>query len=215
MNSTLTINLSAAIPTSDYTTVYGPYTIKGITPVVFNLYQILEERNPVLHVVADFGDGSSYEDALSLHNTFNTADTLEVMISNKIYSVNQNIYHTYVKQTSSFSTSLTAIFSLYYASNFTGTHKVVFNLTKDSYYSTVKNINILSTQIMPTTSHDIFALASGDNGNVFNLYLSKNELPVPQLADDRSSTYLALATQSGLPLISYFYRSVLIPKLSS
>ena len=153
MNATLTINFSAAQPNADYTNVYGPYFIKGIAPIVFNLYQIQEETDPVLHITGNFGDGETYEDALDLHNTIATAGAVEIAESGKIMSIAQNINHTYVKQTSSFVTTLTALFVLQYTSSYKGTHKVIFELAKDSYYSTVKEINIMSTQLMPVTSH--------------------------------------------------------------
>ena len=128
MNATLNINLSAAQPVADYVSVYGPYFIKGIAPINFNLYQIQEETDPVLHIVADFGDGTTYEDALDLHNTIASAGAIEIAESGKIMSITQNINHTYVKQTSSFVTTLTALFVLQYTSSFTGTHKIVFNI---------------------------------------------------------------------------------------
>lgn len=215
MNPTLTINLSASQPVSDYTQEYGPYFIKGTTPVVFNLYQIVEETDPVLHIAGNFGDGETYEDALDLHNTIATASAVEIAESGKVVSISQNISHTYVKQTSSFATSLTAIFVLQYTSSCIGTHKVHFNLAKDSYYNSVKEVNVLSTQIMPTSSNDVFALASDAHGNVFNLYLSKNELPVQQTNDDGIISGNVIASRSGLPITSRIFQYAIVPRLSA
>jgi hypothetical protein len=215
MNATLTINLSAALPVADYTTVYGPYCIKGIAPIVFNLHQIQEEIDPVLHIVGDFGDGKTYEDALNLHNTIESAGAVEIAESGKIMSIAQNINHTYVKQTSSFVTSLTALFALQYASSYKGTHKVLFNLTKDSYYNTVKELNIMSTQLMPVTSHDVFAVASDKQGNVFNLYMSKDNLPIVVENDAGSIAGVTLATRSGLPLTTRIFQYSIVPRLTS
>jgi hypothetical protein len=216
MNTTLNINLSAAKPTSDYTSVYGPYFIKGTTPVVFNLFQIAEEVDPIMHVTGNFGDGVTYEDALDIHNTIETAGAIEIAQSGKIMSVSQNINHTYVKQTSSFSTSLTAIFVMHYTSSYVGIHKILFNLAKDSYYNSVRQVNILTTQIMPTSSHDIFALASDANGNVFNLYLSKDELPVQQINDDTTSiSGKVFATRNGLPITTRIFQYAIVPRLST
>lgn len=215
MNATLNINLSAAAPVANYVNVYGPYLIKGITPINFNLYQIQEETDPVLHIVGDFGDGSTYEDALNLHNTLGSAGAIEIAESGKVMSISQNINHTYVKQTSSFVTTLTALFVLQYTSSFTGTHKIVFNLTKDSYYNTIKELNILSTQLMPVTSHDVFAIANDAQGNAFNLYLSKNELPVVVEDDDMKTVGAELTTRSGLPITTRFFQYSIVPRLTS
>lgn len=215
MNATLTINLSATQPTADYSTVYGPYFIKGIAPIVFNLYQIQEETDPVLHIVANFGDGTTYEDALNLHNTIESAGAVEIAESGKIMSIAQNINHTYVKQTSSFVTALTALLVLQYTSSYIGTHKVLFELAKDSYYSTVKEINIMSTQLMPVTSHDVFAVASDAHGNAFNLYMSKNDLPIVLQNDDEKQGIEALATRSGLPLTTRIFQYTIVPRLTS
>lgn len=215
MNATLNINLSAAAPVANYVNVYGPYLIKGITPINFNLYQIQEETDPVLHIVGDFGDGSTYEDALNLHNTLGSAGAIEIAESGKVMSISQNINHTYVKQTSSFVTTLTALFVLQYTSSFTGTHKIVFNLTKDSYYNTIKELNILSTQLMPVTSHDVFAVANDAQGNAFNLYLSKNELPVVVEDDDMKTVGAELTTRSGLPITTRFFQYSIVPRLTS
>jgi hypothetical protein len=215
MNATLNINLSATQPVADYVSVYGPYFIKGIAPINFNLYQIQEETDPVLHIVADFGDGTTYEDALDLHNTIASAGAIEIAESGKIMSITQNINHTYVKQTSSFVTTLTALFVLQYASSYTGTHKVLFELAKDSYYNTVKEINIMSTQLMPVTSHDVFAVASDAQGNAFNLYLSKNELPIVAEDDNLKVVGAELATRSGLPLTTRFFQYSIVPRLTS
>lgn len=215
MNATLNINLSAAAPVANYVNVYGPYLIKGITPINFNLYQIQEETDPVLHIVGDFGDGSTYEDALNLHNTLGSAGAIEIAESGKVMSISQNINHTYVKQTSSFVTTLTALFVLQYTSSFTGTHKIVFNLTKDSYYNTIKELNILSTQLMPVTSHDVFAIANDAQGNAFNLYLSKNELPVVVEDDDMKTVGTELTTRSGLPITTRFFQYSIVPRLTS
>jgi len=215
MNATLNINLSAAAPVANYVNVYGPYLIKGITPINFNLYQIQEETDPVLHIVGDFGDGSTYEDALNLHNTLGSAGAIEIAESGKVMSISQNINHTYVKQTSSFVTTLTALFVLQYTSSFTGTHKIVFNLTKDSYYNTIKELNILSTQLMPVTSHDVFAIANDAQGNAFNLYLSKNELPVVVENDDMKTVGTELTTRSGLPITTRFFQYSIVPRLTS
>lgn len=215
MNTTLTINLSAAQPIADYTKVYGPYFIKGIAPVVFNLHQIQEEADPVLHIVGDFGDGVVYEDALNIHNTAASAGAIEIAESGKIMSIAQNINHTYVKQTSSFVTTLTALFVLQYTSSYKGTHKIVFKLAKDSYYNTVKEINILSTQLMPVTSHDVFAVANDAQGNVFNLYMSKNELPIVVENDANSIVGSVLVTRSGLPLTTRIFQYSIVPRLTS
>ena len=215
MNATLTINLSAAQPVANYVNTYGPYFIKGIAPITFNLHQINEETDPVLHIDGDFGDGSTYEDALDLHNTIATAGAIEIAESGKIMSISQNINHTYVKQTSSFVTSLTALFVLHYTSSYVGIHKVMFELAKDSYYNTVKEINIMSTQLMPVTSHDIFAVASDAQGNAFNLYLSKNELPAVMQNDDAGLGDPVLATRSGLPLLTRFSQYSIVPRLTS
>jgi hypothetical protein len=215
MNATLTINLSAASPVADYTTVYGPYFIKGIAPITFNLYKIQEEIDPVLHIICNFGDGETYEDALNLHNTFASAGAVEIAESGKIMSIAQTINHTYVKQTSSFVTSLTALFVLQYTSSYRGTHKVLFNLTKDSYYSTVEELNIMSTQLMPVTSHDIFAVASDKRGNVFNLYMSKNELPIAVENDDNRVIGAILATRNRLPLTTRIFQYSIVPRLTS
>lgn len=215
MNATLTINLSAAQPNADYTNVYGPYFIKGIAPIVFNLYQIQEETDPVLHITGNFGDGETYEDALDLHNTIETAGAVEIAESGKIMSIAQNINHTYVKQTSSFVTTLTALFVLQYTSSYKGTHKVIFELAKDSYYNTVKEINIMSTQLMPVTSHDVFAVASDAQGNVFNLYMSKNELPIVAENDDANIVGSVLATRNGLPLTTRIFQYSIVPRLTS
>lgn len=215
MNATLNINLSAAAPVANYVNVYGPYLIKGITPINFNLYQIQEETDPVLHIVGDFGDGSTYEDALNLHNTLGSAGAIEIAESGKVMSISQNINHTYVKQTSSFVTTLTALFVLQYTSSFTGTHKIVFKLTKDSYYNTIKELNILSTQLMPVTSHDVFAIANDAQGNAFNLYLSKNELPVVVEDDDMKTVGTELTTRSGLPITTRFFQYSIVPRLTS
>lgn len=215
MNATLTINLSAAQPSADYTKVYGPYFIKGIAPIAFNLYQIQEETDPVLHIIGDFGDGVIYEDALNLHNTIESAGAVEIAESGKIMSIAQNINHTYVKQTSSFVTTLTALFVLQYTSSFKGTHKVLFNLTKDSYYNTVKEINILTTQLMPVTSHDVFAVANDAQGNVFNLYMSKNELPIVVENNDNKIGGNVFATRSGLPMTTRILQYSIVPRLTS
>ena len=150
-----------------------------------------------------------------MHNTIETADAIEIAESGKIVSVTQNVNHTYVKQTSSFATSLTEIFVLQYTSSYVGTHKVLFNLAKDSYYNSVKELNILSTQIMPTSSHDVFALASDSFGNVFNLYLSKDEIPVQQTNDQSSFSGSVLATRSGLPITTRIFQYVIVPRLSA
>jgi hypothetical protein len=215
MNATLTINLSAAQPVANYVKAYGHYFIKGIAPITFNLHQIQEETDPVLHIVGDFGDGTTYEDALDLHNTIESAGAIEIAESGKIMSITQNINHTYVKQTSSFVTTLTALFVLQYASSYTGTHKVLFELAKDSYYSTVKEINIMSTQLMPVTSHDVFAVANDALGNVFNLYLSKNELPIVAQNDDAMMGDVVLATRSSLPIVTRFSQYSIVPRLTS
>ena len=214
MNSTLTVKLSAGRPANDYTRIYGPYMIKGITPVVFNLFNVDETANPVLKISGGFGDGEEYSDTLVFHNTIDTADAIGVGQSGKTASIAQQIYHTYVKQTSSFVTSVTAVFLLEYTSGVRGIHKIKFDISKDSYYSTVGEIDLLSTQLLPTSSHDIFAVASNATGDVFNLYLSKNNLPqyyTNDVADTLSIS--AMFTHSGLPVVTRFNQLYITPIL--
>jgi hypothetical protein len=79
----------------------------------------------------------------------------------------------------------------------------------------VKEINIMSTQLMPVTSHDVFAVANDALGNVFNLYLSKNELPIVAQNDDATTGDVVLATRSSLPIVTRFSQYSIVPRLTS
>lgn len=215
MNDTLYIYLSADEAQSSFTQEYGPFLIKGTTPVMYNLYSINEDANPILHIFASFGDGITYADELELRNTIETANAIEIAKSGKPFSIAQNIAHTYVKQTSSYAASLTAMFITTYTNGAIGTHKVLLNHVKDSYYNSIKKINLHNTQIIPTTAHDVYAVASDAQGTVFNLYMSVDELPQKLVADNTYSTDYILSTRNNLPLTTRIFNFSLTPILSS
>lgn len=175
MNST-TIYLSANGLSADYVNFYGPFLIKGAADVDFNLYKIQEEINPVTNIFGHFGDGAEYENVLNLHTNISTLDAIEIATSGKIRSIKQTFSHAYEKNQTTFVDYLTASFYLTYASQRRGTHNVAFVHVKDSYYDTIKQIHLNSTQILPVSTNDVIAVASNESGDVFHLYLSRTQL---------------------------------------
>ena len=81
--STRTISLSASKPTADYVSSYGPFHIKGVSPITFNLYKIEEETDPVMYITGSFGDGATYSDTLNLNLSLDTLDAVQIALSGK------------------------------------------------------------------------------------------------------------------------------------
>lgn len=212
-DNNIIVSLSADNSTANYVTQYGPFLIKGISSIEFSLINLAEQLDPILHIGGDFGDGVLYEDTLNINIDLSTLDAIQIMQTGKIRSVNQTFSHVYEKSESSFVDYLTACFVVTYTSQRRGVHNVQLTHIKDSYYSTVKQIHINSTQILPVSTNDIFAIASDAYGNVFNWYLSRSAIPdvttVPAttatnfvLALHNMDNYV-LAAQQGGTLVPY------------
>lgn len=216
MNSN-TIYLSANSLSADYVNFYGPFLIKGAADVAFNLYNIQEEINPVTNIFGYFGDGSEYEDTLNLHLELSTLDAIEIATSGKIRSVKQTFSHAYEKSQTTFVDYLTASFYLTYASQRRGTHNVAFVHVKDSYYDTIKQIHLNSTQILPVSTNDAIAVASNESGDVFHLYLSRTQLQSASATDvaATSGVFFSPRTIKNCFVLQAQQGGVLVPTLSA
>lgn len=216
MNST-TIYLSANALSADYVNFYGPFLIKGAAPVDFNLYNIQETINPVTNVVGYFGDGSQYSDTLNLHIDLSSLDAVEIATSGKIRSVKQTFSHSYEKDQSTFVDYLTASFYLTYASQRRGTHNVALVHVKDSYYDSIKQIHLNSTQILPVSSNDVIVVASNDSGDAFHLYLSRTQIQSISTTDvaTTSGVFLSPRTLKNCFIMQAQQGGVLVPVLSA
>lgn len=212
-DNNITISLSADNSTANYVNLYGPFLIKGISSIEFSLIDIAEQLDPILHISGDFGDGVLYEDMLNTNIDLSTLNAIQIMQTGKIRSVDQTFSHIYEKGEYSFVDHLTASFVVTYTSQRRGVHNVQLTHIKDSYYNTIKQIHVNSTQILPVSTNDIFAVASDARGNVFNWYLSRSAIPnvtaVPAvtatnfvLALHNMDNYV-LAAQQGGTLVPY------------
>lgn len=217
MNSIITVNLSANSLSGDYTAFYGPYLIKGINTVYFNLQDIEEQLNPILYIDGNFGDGVSYQDSLNINADISTLNAVQITQTGKLRSIDQSFSHTYEKVGNSFVDYLTAAFNVTYSSQRRGTHCVQLIHIQDSYYNTVQQIYINSTQILPTSSNDIFAVASDKNGNMFNWYLSRSVIPdfATQLPQLSGTNVLAPNTIKNCFVLGAQQGGMLVPRLSA
>lgn len=212
-DNNIIVSLSADNSTANYATQYGPFLIKGISSIEFSLINLAEQLDPILHISGDFGDGALYEDMLNTNIDLSTLNAIQIMQTGKIRSVNQTFSHIYEKGGSSFVDHLTASFVVTYTSQRRGIHNVQLTHIKDSYYNTVQQIHINSTQILPVSTNDIFAIASDARGSVFNWYLSRTAIPnttespaitaVNYVLGLRNMGNYVLAAQQGGTLVPY------------
>lgn len=217
MNSTAILYLSAETPTTDYTKTYGPILIKGTSNVVFNLSNISEETNPVVKIEGRFGDGTTYSDTINLRSTLKNYDAVELTTTGKIGSITQQFSHTYEKDRTTFVSYTTASFILTYTSQVRGTHNIAFIHAKDSYYDDVKQLHLNSTQIMPVSSNDIFAVASNSSGDIFYLYFGNNEINSSEYTttSSASAVFLSPQTLQNCFVMHTQQGSLIVPKLST
>ena len=217
MNS-ITVHLSANSLSADYINFYGPLLIKGATDVVFNLYKIQEEIDPITNAFGYFGDGSEYEDTLNVHLDLSTLDAIEIATSGKIRSVQQIFSHVYEKDQTTFVDYLTASFYLTYASQRRGVHNIAFMHVKDSYYDNIKQLHLNSTQILPVSTNDVIAVASNESGDVFHLYLSRTQMQSVSAASTTAATsgvFISPRTIKNCFILKAQQGGVLVPVLSA
>lgn len=215
--STTTVFLTSNSLTADYVNFYGPYLIKGNSVVDFNLYGIQEEIDPVANIFGYFGDGARYEDSLNLHIDLSSLDAIEIAESNKIRCISQNFEHTYEKSQETFVDYLTASFVLTHTSQRRGTHNIGFIHVKNSYYDDVKQLHLNATQMLPVSSNDLIAVASDDGGNVFHLYISRNQLETTSttLAEAITGVYIGPRTIKNCFILQAQQGGVIVPTLSA
>lgn len=216
MNS-LSIYLSAEKPTTDYTNFYGPFLIKGAADVYFILNSIQEEADPVVRIEGFFGDGVSYKDTINLRSDIQDYNAVELVTTGKIGSIKQQFNHVYEKDATTFVTYMTASFFLTYTSQYRGIHNIAFAHVKDSYYDDIKQLHVNSTQMMPVSSNDIFAIASSSNGNAFYLYFGKNEMPLnaSSSAETLTATFLSPQTLQSCYILQAQQGGAIVPRLST
>lgn len=213
----LTVYLSANSLSADYVNAYGPFLIKGAATVAFNLNNIQEEIDPVVNLYGFFGDGKDYEDTLNLNIDISTLNTIQIATTGKIRSVQQTFEHVYEKNQTTFVDYLTASFYATYASQRRGVHNIAFVHVKDSYYDTIKQIHLNSTQLLPTTTNDIIAIASNDLGDVFHMYLSRTQIQSlsSTIVSASSATLLSPRTIKNCYVLQAQQGGVLVPALSA
>lgn len=174
--SSQTIYLTGNSLSANYTTFYGPILIKGTASILFNLYDIQEELNPVIGIIGYFGDGAEYSDTINLNTDLSNLNAIEIAETGKIRCIAQEFEHTYNKDQSTVVDYLTASFFLTYASQRRGAHYVILQHVKDSFYDNIQELHINATQMMPVSTNDVIAIASNYNGDVFHLQLSRTAI---------------------------------------
>lgn len=215
MSQLLTVNISATPPVSSYVKHYGPFLIKGLTQVDFTLDGLQEDLNPIIYNHFSFGDGSSYSNLMNLNIDLSTMNMVQVVQSGKTKSVNQTVTHHYQKSDGSTMTELSAVCTVYYTSQAVGQHVIAFKHIKDSYYDSIKNLYMLNTQMLPVSANDVFAQMSDETGNVFNMYIAKDNISLPTTTETAATSAYILSTQNCTLLRTQQLKLMLVAKLSA
>lgn len=217
MQQTNTIFLSASLPSADYVVNYDQLLIKGVQSITFDLSNIQEETNPVVYVQGHLGDGAIYTDSLNINIDLSTLDAIQIMESGKIRSVQQSFTHTYVKDISTTADYLTAFFVLSYTQQQKGIHKIPLVHVKDSYYDSIEQIHLNSTQLLSNSASDVYALASNSSGDVFHMRFCSDVLQTTAttLVSALSSYVLSPRTIKSCFALRAQQGGLLTPQLSS
>ena len=196
MSNTITVDFSANRSAGDYTINYLSIDIRDGDVVVFDLTSVDEENDPVIVVEGVFGDGSTYSSSLNVNVSLVNYDIIKVANTGKVYSTPQTFSHEYQKTGNTYSDSITASFALTYTSNRKGIFNIPINLLQSSYYDSIQYIHYNTTQIVPVSTNDIFAVATTKDGSAFNMLLSRTQFPPITSAETVTQNITAIGVKT-------------------
>lgn len=144
---------------------YPPVNFKGSSSVTYILTGINEELNSALFLEIDWGDGSSRE----YYQKDLIFDYREESIFNEILygkiggSIATFYTHTYFNNTSSYNIALSSQLLFTFSNGSTVLIIQPVGIFKNSYYDEIGDLNLLNTQVTPTSSNYTFVNFEGKN----------------------------------------------------
>lgn len=138
---------------------------KGSTTVTFVLTGINEETDDVLFLEIDWGDGTSKEYyQKDLIFNYKEESIFNEILYGKIGGSIATFYdHIYFNNTSNYNIALSSQFLFTFSSGATLLITQPISIFKNSYYDEIGDLNLLSTQVTPTSSNFTFVNFEGKN----------------------------------------------------